>query len=209
MAVAANAVSIVDDFSDGPVSVETSTLIPLDYDSSLASVVGGTRYLGQSYTGPAKRSAAAIADGSLNVSTPSGAVSVTALCYGNVGSPALFSTEPDWFLSGTNDLSLNGGTLRFSFLSNEQPLALKVVMQHDYGYQIFSTNIAGSQYSPFDVDLNMGSSLQAFDTMYVQFTSSASGDFELSNIQAVPEPASMAVLGLGALGIIRRRRNKA
>lgn len=45
----------------------------------------------------------------------------------------------------------------------------------------------------------------------VSNTSQASGnDFGLDNLSVapVPEPASMAVLGLGALGIIRRRRAK-
>ena len=34
-------------------------------------------------------------------------------------------------------------------------------------------------------------------------------DFQLGPVSAVPEPASMAVLGLGALGLLRRRKNAA
>lgn len=32
--------------------------------------------------------------------------------------------------------------------------------------------------------------------------------FGIDNVQVVPEPASMAVLGLGILGLVRRRRNR-
>ncbi|RYG25406.1 PEP-CTERM sorting domain-containing protein [bacterium] len=51
---------------------------------------------------------------------------------------------------------------------------------------------------------------QSFGTMSeAPFLESESGHTYDARVQAVPEPASMAVLGLGALGVLRRRAKKA
>jgi hypothetical protein len=218
LSVAAHAGFVIDDFTDGAVSVSTSSTNPFDADSASASVLGGTRYLAQTFDGPTRRSAAAVADGSLNVSTPSGSFTKTALVYGNaVGSALNMSGIPDWNVGAGTDISLGlNDKLQFNFLSNEQNLNMTVVLQHDMAnYTFFSKSITGNQLSPFSVIISsndivanwgLGASFSKFDTLYVRFDSSVSGDFELGSIEAVPEPGTIAALGMGALAMLRRRK---
>jgi hypothetical protein len=44
------------------------------------------------------------------------------------------------------------------------------------------------------------------DAIVFDFDGAADGDYAFSNMQAVPEPASLAVLALGALVVTRRRK---
>ncbi len=210
---------VVDDFGGPNTFVQTSQATPMAYDSDAYAVVpGGMRYLGQGYQFGNLLSGAAITGNELDVSTPSNAVTTTALCYGNVtgdvGS-ALFP-NPDWYVNlGSNNFSLSGDKIRFNFISNEQSLALRVVLASEAGYTYYDTTVAGAQYSPFIVDLTSAdissgspTTLASFDTMYVRFTTSPSGDFALRSIETVPEPATMSILGLGIAALARRKRTK-
>lgn len=216
--VAAHAGFVIDDFSDGAISVTTDSTNNFAATSASASVLGGTRYLGQTFNGPSRRSAAAVADGSLNVSTPSGSLTETALIYGNaVGTAVNVSGTPDWYVGNGSDLSFGvNNKFRFDFLSNERNLNLTLVLQQNgVNYTTYKKTIAGDQFSPFSVlvtasdimgTIGAGASMTGFDTLYVRFDSAVSGDFELGSIQAVPEPGTMAALGLGAVAMLRRRK---
>jgi len=210
--------AIIDDFSGNTTFVQTNSANPVDYDSSVAPVVGGTRWLGQTYQFGNKLSAAAIADGILDVQTPSNAVTNTALIYGNVigDTGSTFFPTPDWWVSfAPSNFSLSGDTIRFNFISNEQNLNIRLVLGSEAGYTFYDKAVAGGQFSPFVVDITAAditsgspTSLASFDTMYVNFASSPSGDFALDSIETVPEPASMVALGIGALGLLRKRSGK-
>lgn len=54
------------------------------------------------------------------------------------------------------------------------------------------------------------SAANAVNTQYVSFNfdTAVAADFTLTEIQAVPEPATMAALGIGALALVRRRRSR-
>ncbi len=215
---AANA-SIVDDFGGPTTFVQTSSASPMDYDSVVyAGVPGGIRNLGQGYQFGNLLSGAAITGGQLDVGTPSDAITTTALCYGNVTGDvgSFFAPNPDWWIdTSLSNFSLSGDKIRFNFISNEQSLGVRVVLASEAGYTFYDKTVAGSQYSPFVVDLTSAdissgspTSLASFDTMYVRFLSDYSGDFALGSIETVPEPASMAVLGLGIAALARRKRSK-
>jgi hypothetical protein len=45
------------------------------------------------------------------------------------------------------------------------------------------------------------------DRISFEFNTQASGDFSLTELSAVPEPGTMAAIGLGVAAMIRRRRN--
>lgn len=209
---------VIDDFSGNSTFVQTNSTTTFDYDSSAAPVVGGTRYLGQTYQFGNKLSAAAIADGILDVQTPSNAVTNTALAYGNITSDmgGLPFPTPDWGVdTSAANFGLSGDTVRLNFISNEQSLDIRFVVMADGVYTVYNKTVAGGQYSPFTVDLtaaditsNGGTTLASFDSLYMNFTTSPSGDFALDSIETVPEPVSMVALGLGALGLARKRRNK-
>lgn len=50
--------------------------------------------------------------------------------------------------------------------------------------------------------------LAAADSLTFRFTADPSGDFAISGLECVPEPASMAALGLGFAALVARRRSK-
>jgi hypothetical protein len=70
-------------------------------------------------------------------------------------------------------------------------------------------NTAGTHTATF----NLGSAQPVYSTSYTYFhvglayTSNDSTNFSVDNFRAVPEPASLAALGLGALALIRKRRS--
>ncbi|RYG37742.1 PEP-CTERM sorting domain-containing protein, partial [bacterium] len=66
-----------------------------------------------------------------------------------------------------------------------------------------SLMIAGSGYSFFGVIATDGSNIDALSWKNVTGGDTTVG---LANVDAVPEPASMAALGLGGLALLRRRR---
>jgi len=216
-AVSVSSAVVVDNFGGAPTSVSTEFSVPQDYDSSLYALVpGGTRYLGQNFTGGDKRAAAGIANGTFNVSTPFGAETITALSYGNITTPITGGNIPNWSvdLSGTN-YDFGGGNLLLNFIGNEQPLAVRAFLLSENGLTIYEKTVAGNQFSPFSVELTAAdltssslTSLSSFDTLYVSFHSSNSGDFELGSIETVPEPASIAALACGLVAVLRRRNRK-
>lgn len=214
-AVSISSAVVIDNFGGAPTSVTTDFSAPQAFDSSLYALVpGGTRYLGQNFSGSDKRAAAGIANGTFNVSTPFGSETITALSYGNITTPLTGGNAPDWSvnLAGSN-YNLGGGNFVLNFVGNEQPLAVRAVLYSESGYTIYEKTIAGGQFSPFSVELTaadqtLGSatSLSSFDTLYFSFKSSNSGDFELGSIETVPEPASMTALAFGLVAVLRRRK---
>lgn len=58
-----------------------------------------------------------------------------------------------------------------------------------------------------DIAMNPAA-LAAADSLTVRFNADPSGDFAITGIECVPEPASMAALGLGFAALVARRRRK-
>ena len=211
---------LIDNFNTGASSVTTNSTTPQAYTSAVAAgVPGGTRYLGQNYNGPVSRNAAATVDafnGAFNVSTPFGAETITALAYGNITAPVTGGNAPDWFIDTTKpNLGVGGDTLRLNFNGNEQKLFVTVFLNSELGLTSYAKTISGNQFTPFSVDITAGdlvgsapgTTFNNFDSLLIRFGSTNSGDFELGSVEAVPEPASIAALAVGAVALLRRRKN--
>ena len=217
LAVGSANAAIIDSFTTGSEGVTTNSVTNLSYNAAAASVLGGTRFLGQKFTGGTNRDAAATVDasqGSFNVSTPFGSTTQSALAYGNIGTPATGSLN--WAVLNGTDFSLSGDTIRLNFNGNEQPLAITIYAQNETGFTKYQKTVAGDQFTPFTVDFTSADittvtgsgSLASFDGLGFFFQSSPSGDFDLKSIEVVPEPTTIAGLALGAVALMRRRNKK-
>lgn len=120
--------------------------------------------------------------------------------YGGTSLNAGPGISPALDLSGQNRFRVN-------FVGND--LAVKVnAIVIGGGTSTASINVpsnGGSQdimFSSFSGGANFG----ALTSITFQFEPVTSGDFALSSIEAVPEPASMVALALGASALIARRR---
>lgn len=205
---------IIDTFSDGNVSLVVSNgagLASLDP----ATVLGGSRatWIGQTTFTGNRTSTLDISGGAFSIDNSINTTSTSSLGYGvtSVANNGTFSSSSN---ASFNLAGLN--TFRFHFEAADQPLAVEVllVMDNGAGFEVLTKTVAGGQFSPFIVDLgpaditNSGGTITYgdVDQLRISFYTSNAGDFALDQIEAVPEPATMAVIGLGLTAMARRRR---
>jgi|GEM_PF-991110 len=216
---------VIDDFSSGAtdISIVSGTGYLESQQNGASGIVGGQRdLLLEVLNNPYNRSAefeVVPSQGASFLSNGAGLLSQVYLDYdgqdseGNDG----FQTAG----SGLN-LDLSGqNQLRFDFLFADLGLDVKVdfytydggmstgrfsVMEDTFVPQIYTID-----FSSFTAE-NGGSGVDFSDVdrIVVHFQpQNAATDFGLKSIQAVPEPTSMAAIGLGLVGLISRRRKKA
>ena len=106
-------------------------------------------------------------------------------------------------LTGSDNVTLN-------FLANDIAATVTVTtLDYDGNANAFSAPMIVS-LAPFSVTLNgilAGVDRTRMRGIAFSFEGSMAGeDLRLDNVQAVPEPASVAALGVGVLGLLRRRR---
>lgn len=128
------------------------------------------------------------------------------LTTGGTGSGGLFySTSTDMDLSAFSDMEID-------MLSSDKAFTLEVVWASDFSQGSWMKAF-GPIASPTTISIGMadyaGGSWDPsnVDAFAVRFHTAVDGDLGMREIRLVPEPASLAVLGLGILGATRKRRN--
>jgi hypothetical protein len=203
---------LIDDFSTGFDSVTTKTS-KIVFESG--AMLGGERYNFLGFVAnPNNRSIGLDIDGIYSISTGVGVESYIELGYGfkdnGSGGWTPFDLNQDYSAIPA---------LRLNFLSNDRDLTAWAYVGSNLWTDVSRTSVlvAGNQDSPFSVDLNLGSlttwigsgvNLADVDQITFVFQTKPAGDFALTSVETVPEPASMAALGLGIAALVARRRRK-
>ena len=108
-------------------------------------------------------------------------------------------------------LGLAPGTVNVRFLNydfpSSQPLNLVLTGYSDTGSVAYGakTISAGAQTVSFDLSSFQG----AIEGLELEIDAPAGADYRLDYISVVPEPATLSLLALGGLALLRRRRNRA
>lgn len=204
---------VIDDFTDGNQFLAVDSVSIEAYALVNASVLDGDRgmYVRQLMSDGPLRSTMRVANGYLSVSNEDFVQADSFLAYGadavGAGGATAYQTS--------NDLSLGANNqLKFEFLRADLPLTLLVQFWDGSSPWTEYKKAVAPSMSPFtvmvtDADLIQGAPMWSnFDLMRVFFLSSPSGDFALDRIEAVPEPATLAALGVGLLALARRRTRR-
>ncbi|HRK21645.1 MAG TPA: PEP-CTERM sorting domain-containing protein [Fimbriimonadaceae bacterium] len=113
--------------------------------------------------------------------------------------------------SPATDTDLSGiSKFEFDVLSSDKGFTLNVWLIGD-GVSQWSKAF-GPIGAPATIDVSVsdavssGADMSKIDAFYFEFLTERDGDLALTEIRAVPEPASLAALSLGAVALLRRRR---
>lgn len=213
LAVAASSQAIlIDDFTTG--SATTGFQDAIGSYSSLTPAVGalgGDRYLQMDITAnPLQGAARARTQASFGVFSVSSEADVdTAITlgygYASVAGPA--GSDPLNIDFSSNPL------VKLVFRSNDITLPTTVKLITNGGASSFSRslNVSGgivpASPTTFTFDFTAdAASLSDVDGIVLSFDTAPDGDFAVTNISAVPEPASMAAITVGIAAMLRRRR---
>lgn len=103
-------------------------------------------------------------------------------------------------------LGLNGDTVRVNFRGNDLPVSVTATTRLN-GVITSTNNAVKAGGGPGSLDIFLGAApLAAADSITIAFAAQTSGDFSLESIETVPEPATLAALGIGAAAMLRRRK---
>ncbi|GIV03026.1 MAG: hypothetical protein KatS3mg015_1856 [Fimbriimonadales bacterium] len=212
IAVGANAL-VIDDFTSGPYSntIQSGTVIA----SQAGTMLGGERDTLMTVTSnPFNLNfTVTIQNGLSAISNDVSVDSMFGLDYDGAGE----ETGGNVFIPGPGLGNLDFSSfdrLRFNFISNDLDLNLRVEIRTYTQGMSFGDFVVPAQQSPFTYDVlfnslsqqNGGANFADVDRITIYFDGMPSADFALSDIQAVPEPASLAVLIAGLGGLLARRK---
>jgi hypothetical protein len=213
----AMAAVLIDDFSSGGFIL---TQGPLGFgtpgvDIQSGSMVGGQRYVAfetdATLTGSTEQSKVAVTTGDqrFTMETGAGIAQRTSVLYGFSGMGAVTPLGLD--LSGDDRIRIN-------FAYNSAQLNFNILLYNGITpYTQIGINILANP-SPFSVDFVFADGaypsgpidFSHIDLIYLQTQSTEYGQsFALNSISAVPEPATLPMLGTGALLLAWRRKQAA
>ncbi|MEI7576314.1 MAG: PEP-CTERM sorting domain-containing protein [Armatimonadota bacterium] len=208
---AASQAFVLDDFSTGSFNSGYFSSGSVNAWVNASGAQGGNRFLSSTITanplgGDARARVVTVA-GIYSVGTESQVDIVSRLGYGFANSSLTPASNPL-----NTDLSLNP-KLDLVFDSNDvaQPVTATIYTNGGANTHTLTLNAPGGivpsspQSLVFDFT-SVAGLLTDVDAIVFDFDPSAGGDFSLTTVQAVPEPASIAVLGLGIAALKRRRK---
>ena len=202
---------ILDDFSTGSYNSGYFSSGTIDAWVASGSAVGGNRFLSTSITanplGGDARARVITTAGIYSVGTESQVDITSRLGYGYANSSTTAASNP---------LNLNlvsNPLLKLTFDSNDvvQPVTASLTLNGGASTISLTSNAPGgiAPGSPFVLTFDFTSvagTLVDVDAITFDFDPAPGGDFSLSTVQAVPEPASLAVLAIGLVALKRRRK---
>ncbi len=205
-----SAAIVIDDFTDaqGPLTVNEGQPQQIDRIAA-GGAIGGSRalYLGLLASDYKQNSTARIQNGAFG-NNEFGNASNTILGY---FSTSVANNNTFWYSTSTNYDFAGNDTFKFNMLGNDAALGVEVLLIGSNTTRTYSKTFAagGSRTETIgvgDITFDGGVDMSAVDFMWISFNAPRNGDFGIADIQAVPEPASMAVIGLGLAAIARRRK---
>jgi len=202
------AVVIIDDFEVGSIDIrDTDTAVnvratrnELGLDTS--HVVGGRRFTQANLRGGAGGS---YADADLVTDGLPG-VSDDGIQYALDGSSAIFDTE---YFPSSLDLSAESQFLvSLSTVDAQMDLWCNIVTNSGEPSEVedfVTKTVSAAGTVPFLITEFSGLDFEDVDFIQVRVTANTSGLWVIDDIRAVPEPATLSLLTLGGLALLRRR----
>lgn len=207
LAAGSNAI-LIDDFSQGPLTLTVDDMNPYVEGSRSGNMVGGLAFhFLATIANPDGNMARLRVNPGTGLQTVSNEDLVQTQALAGYGSDTL-----GFF--GNDDLNLDlSGVDRFRIHFRSADLPLKIataVYDAESNYSSLSIDTMVGAGSNFFVDINFSSfggyDFSDLDVVAFLFESAPSGDYSITKIEAVPEPASLGALAIGAAALLRRRK---